>query len=106
MITYLPIFPPIQMYVLLAIVATICTIVASNIRQQDGTVVKFVGLVMKMILAVASVSVFQICVDLIGKLIAAKLYIYAQVVLHILCILILYLLLVIWYAKSVRPKLV
>ena len=79
-------FPPVQMYILLTIVATWCTIIAANIREADAGQLTGLNLLLLVLIGVETVSAGQIVVALagvlIGKTIRGDLW---QVVIHIPC---------------------
>ena len=93
------------MYIILAIVATLCTIVAANIREAEDGQLKGTNSVVLVLIGIATVSASQIVValagELIGDTIRGDLW---QVVLHILCIILLYVLLIAWYFKTIFPS--
>ena len=93
------------MYILLTIVATWCTIIAANIREADAGQLTGFNLLLLVLIGVETVSAGQIVVALagvlIGKTIRGDLW---QVVIHIPCIMTLYLLLIIWYGKSILSR--
>ena len=93
------------MYIVLAIVATLCTIVASHIRDAEGVPSKGAIWIVRVLIGVATVSAGQIVTalfgELIGQTVSGNLW---QVVLHIPCIVSLYMLLIVWYHRSIRPR--
>ena len=101
-------FPPVQMYILLAIVATLCTIVAANVRDAEGVQLKGTNLVTIVLMVVATVSAGQIFVVLAGEFISAisrgDLPQALHMIFHISCIVVLYFLLIIWYGKAIFPR--
>lgn len=89
------------MYIILAIVATVCTIVAANIREERVQS-KSTNKAILVLIGITTVSAGQIVVALTGELIGATIRgDLWQVVLHIPCIMALYVLLIVWYFKSI-----
>ena len=105
------------MYIILAIVATICTIIAAKIkdqkeirdekeiRGQKEVQLKDTVLVARVLITVAAISVLQILFILAGGLIDATTRSWIlHVVLHTVCIVLLFILLIIWYFRSISPR--
>lgn len=110
-------FPPVQMYIILAIVATLCTIIAAKIKDQkeirdekdirDRKEVQLKGtfLVARVLITVASISVLQILFILTDRLDVTTPGLWIlHVVFHTVCILILLVLLITWYFRSISPR--
>lgn len=96
------IFPPVQMYIVLAIVATLCTIMAAKIRDTENAQLYGVSWVVVLLIVVAGVSVLQIAFVFSDELRDdAMRGVRWHVILHLFCILALYVLLIIWYFRSI-----